>query len=166
VAREELFKYLETSKKVYIEKSDQYFQTEREVFSTVSSLHDKRENLFPDALYVITGGLFGSIIARKRNILVKVIAPLVCGLISFRIIFPQTSTNVFGFLDDAEKQNLPDVYTKQTELINQAEAFVKKTSETADESSKGFSDYLDKAKKTLGEYTGLNVDQSISNKKK
>lgn len=166
VAREQLFKYLELSKKAYIEKSEDYFQSEREVFSTVSSLHDKREQIFPDALYVITGGLFGSVFARKRNIVVKAFAPIVCGLISFRIFFPNTYSNVFGFLDKSEKENLPDIYAKQTELINKAEELVKKSSEAADDSSKQISSFFDNAKKTFGEYTGLKVDQTITNKKK
>lgn len=166
VAREQLFKYLELSKQVYIDKSEGYFQSEREVFSTVCSLHDKREQLFPDTLYVIAGGLFGSVFARKKNFVVKAIAPIVCGLISFRIFFPNTYSNVFGFLDKAEKEKLPDVYTRQTEFINKAEELVKKSAETADESSKQISGFFDNLKKTVGEYTGLNVDQTITSKKK
>lgn len=165
-AREELFKYLELSKNVYIEKSENYYATEREVLSTVSSLHDRREELFPNALYVITGGLFGSVLTRKRNILLRLVSPLVCGVISFRIFFPKTYNNLFGFLDSAEKKNLPEVYSKQTELINKVEELVKKTAESTDQSSREVSSALEKVKKTVGEYTGLNVDQVVTEKKK
>ena len=166
VAREELYKYLELSKNVYIDKSEQYFDTEREIFSTVSSLHDRREEFFPNALYVLTGGLFGSVLARKRNILLRFISPVVCGLVSFKIFFPKTFGNVFGYLDAAEKKNLPDVYSTQTELINKAEELVKQTSQTAESSSKEVSSFFDRARKTIGEYTGLNVDQVVSEKRK
>lgn len=166
IAREELFKYLEMSKQVYIDKSEDYFKTEREVTSTVSSLHDKRELLFPNALYVLTGGLFGSVLARKRNILFKFLFPAACGVISMKIFFPLTFENVFGFLDNAQKKNMPDVYAKQTELINKAEDMVKKTSESADMGSKEISGFFQNAKKSFGDYTGLNVDQTVSEKKK
>ena len=166
VAREELFNYFEKSKNVYIDKSDQYFQTERAVFSTMSSLHDRREEFFPNALYVLTGGLFGSVLARKRNLFVRFLSPVAFGLISFRFFFPSTFANVFGYLDAAERKNLPDVHNKQVELINRAEDLVKKTSESADTSTKEISSFFEKAKKTFGDYTGLNVDQTIIDKKK
>lgn len=166
VAREELLKYFDLSKQVYIDKSKEYFDTERKVMSTISSLHNKREELFPNALYVLTGGLFGSVLARKRNIFVKLISPLACGLISFRIFFPHTFDNTFGYLNEAEKESLPDVYTKQTELINKAEDLVKKTSESSEAGVKEISSFFGRAKSTIAEYTGLNVDQIISEKKK
>lgn len=166
LAREELLKYLEASKKVYIDKSNEYYRNEREVLSTVSSLHDKREQLFPDALYVLTGGLLGSVLARRRNVVVKILAPIACGLISFKFFFPNTSKNVFGYLENAEKANLPSVYEKQTELINKTEELVKKTSELPEEGSKEISGLFERTKKLIGEYTGLNVDQTITEKKK
>lgn len=166
VAREELLKYFDLSKQIYIEKSEEYFDTERKVTSTLSSLHNKREELFPNALYVLTGGLFGSVLARKRNILFKLVSPLACGVLSFKLFFPHTFDNVFGYLDKAERDNLPDVYTKQTDLINKAEDFVKKTSESSEAGVKEISSIFEKAKSTIAEYTGLNVDQIISEKKK
>lgn len=166
IAREELLKYLEASKKTYIDKSNEYFHTEREVLSTVSSLHDKREQLFPDALYVLTGGLLGSVFARKRNLLVRILAPFACGLISFRIFFPSTSKNVFGFVDNVEKTNFSSVYEKQTELINKTEDLIKKATELPEDGSKEVTSLFEKAKKLIGDYTGLNVDQSITEKKK
>ncbi|KAG0680984.1 hypothetical protein C6P42_004503 [Pichia californica] len=166
VAREELFKYLDLSKQVYIDKSKEYYDAERQVLSTASSLHDKREEFFPNSLYVLTGALFGTVLTRRRNFFFKIIAPIACGLVSFKIFFPITYTNVFGYLDNAEKEQLPDFYSKQTELINQTEDLVKKTSETAESSSKEISNYFEHAKKVIGEYTGLNIDQTITEKKK
>lgn len=166
IAREELFKYLDLSKQIYIDKSKEYYDVEREVLSTASSLHDRREEFFPNALYVLTGALFGSVLTRRRNILLKLITPVACGLISFKLFFPITYDNVFGYLDNAEKEKLPDFYSKQTELINQAEDLVKKTAETTDNGSKEISSWFETAKKTIGEYTGLNVDQTVSEKKK
>lgn len=166
VAREELLKYFDLSKQIYIEKSEIYFDTERKVTSTLSSLHNKREELFPNALYVLTGGLFGSVLARKRNIFLKLVSPLACGLLSFKLFFPYTFGNVFGYLDKAERDNLPDVYTTQTDLINKAEDLVKKTSESSEAGVKEISSFFEKTKSTIAEYTGLNVDQIISEKKK
>lgn len=165
LGREQLFKYLELSKKVYIDQSDKYFKAEREVSSTVSSLHDKREEYFPNALYVLTGGLFGSVLARNRNILLRIASPLACGLVSLKFFFPLTFANIFGYLDNAQKENLPDIYNKQTQLINQAEDLVKKTADTAESSSKEVSTFFSKAKKSFGDFTGLNVDQTITSKK-
>lgn len=165
LAREQLQTVLEKSKQVYIEQSDKYFKSEREVSSTISGLHDKTEELFPNALYVITGGLFGSIIARKKNFLFRIISPTVFGLASFNYFFPSTFNNVFGFLDNAEKTSLPDVYAKQTEIINQAEELVKKTQETAENSTKEVTGYFSKMKKSIGYWTGMNVDQTVSDKK-
>ena len=165
-AREELYKYFELSKKYYIEKSEQYFKAEREVFSTASSLHDRREELFPDALYVITGGLFGSVLARKKNILIRVLAPVATGLLSFKLFFPKTFNNVFGFLENVEKEKLPAVHTKQVEFAEKSEELVKSTSSTIVESSKEVEGFLAKVKRSIGEYTGLNVDQIITEKKK
>ncbi|GMM28182.1 Mic26 protein [Martiniozyma asiatica (nom. inval.)] len=164
-AREELESYFEKSKQLYISQSDKYYSTEREVTSTLSSLHDKRETLFPNGLYVLTGFLFGSVVARKRGLFVKTISPVAFGLTSFKIFLPNTFDLTFGFVHQKERENLPDVYNKQVEIINKAEELMNKSSQLAQEQEKSFWSYFQNGKKFVADWTGLNVDQVVSGKK-
>ncbi|ODV85681.1 hypothetical protein CANARDRAFT_7059 [[Candida] arabinofermentans NRRL YB-2248] len=166
VARLQLIEYLNLAKSKYIEQSDSYYKTERQVTDTLSSLHDKREELFPNSLYILTGFMSGMVISRRRNILMKATAPIACGLLAFKIFLPSTFSNTFDFLKKLEKKNLPGLHSKQEELINKTETLIKETESMSKETEVVVSDYYEKAKRLVGDYTGLNVDQHVSNKSK
>lgn len=165
-ARLELIKYLEASKEVYITQSQKYFEAEREINSTLSSLHDRREALLPNGLYVLTGGILGSIVTRRSNIVARLVSPLVFGLASFKYFMPLTFERTFNFASEVEKSKLPSVYETQTALINKADDLVKHTSELAESQQKSASSFFESAKTFIGDWTGLNVDQSVTEKKK
>lgn len=165
-ARLQLIKYLEASKDAYITHSQRYFETEREINSTISSLHDRREELFPNAIYILTGGILGSIITRRSNILFRLVSPIALGAISFKYFMPLTFERTFNFASDVEKNNLPSVYQKQTELINKADELVKQTNELAETQQKSVNSFFESTKKFIGDWTGLKVDQSVTEKKK
>ncbi|GME85749.1 unnamed protein product [Ambrosiozyma monospora] len=165
-ARIQLSHYLEESKKLYLNGSNKYFEAERKVTGTLSSLHDKREELFPNSLYVLTGLLSGLVLSRRKNILARVTFPLFTGLIAFKVFLPSTFANTFSWLDGVEQAKLPSVYSTQTALIKGTESLVKETENLTAANAKKVNEYYESAKLTVNEYTGLNVDQEISNKKK
>lgn len=165
-ARLQLIKYLEVSKDVYITQSQRYFETEREINSTISSLHDRREDLLPNAIYVLTGGILGSVVTRRSNILLRLVSPLVFGVVSFKYFMPLTFERTFTFASDIEKSKLPNVYQTQTDMINKADDLVKQTSELAEAQQKSVNSFFNSAKKFIGDWSGLKVDQIVTEKKK
>lgn len=165
-ARTQLQVYLDKSKEAYITQSQKYFEAEREVNKTIANLHDRREDLLPNAIYIITGSLLGSIVTRRSNVFLKVAAPVAFGVASFKYFMPLTFDRTFSFASDIQKEQLPTVYQKQNELINKADELVKQTTELAESQQNSVHSFLNSTKRTIAEWTGLNIDQVVTEKKK
>ncbi|KAH3664170.1 hypothetical protein OGAPHI_004884 [Ogataea philodendri] len=165
-ARLQLIEYLDLAKEKYVEQSEQYYKVERQVTDTLSSLHDKREELFPNSLYVLTGFLTGVVFTRRSNILVRATVPLVCGVTAFRVFLPSTFANVSSWFDLYQKKTQPDLWTKKQELYNKAGKLIEDTDKATTETEAVVTNYLEDLKKKVGTYAGLNVEQKVSEKKK
>ncbi|OUM51002.1 hypothetical protein BVG19_g83 [[Candida] boidinii] len=165
-ARELLVEYLKAAENNYSEASQQYFEAERKITDTLSSLHDKREKLFPDSLYVVAGTLAGSIFARRRNILVRATLPIAFGLVSFKYFLPSTFENTFGFIWSLEQKNAPALAETQIQLVQKTDDLLRETEKLTNDSTDSILGAIQKSKKYIAEMTGLNIDQEISEKKK
>ncbi|QPG76574.1 hypothetical protein FOA43_003965 [Brettanomyces nanus] len=157
--------YLEAVRRCYIEKSDAYFRKERQVTDTITSLHDKTELLWPNSIYILTGFMTGLVLTRKRNILLRATVPLACGLVAFSAFMPATFNKTASWLSGVEEHKLPDVYRKQAKIIEKTEDLVQRSESLKQENEKIVSKYYQKTRKTIGDMTGLTVDEPVTDKK-
>ncbi|KAK3329668.1 apolipo protein O-domain-containing protein [Apodospora peruviana] len=77
------------------------FDLEQSFTSTIASLAPPRESnekLMPGLIYVLVGGMAGSIVARNRNILLRASMPLALGVGVAWTVIPVTMTNVSALL--------------------------------------------------------------------
>lgn len=93
--------------------SQRYYAAEESVLSTMTSLHDKREDLVPGAIYVVVGWLAGSVVARRRGPLARGTLPLVGATVAFRYFLPNTFSNTTLFVWRWEQQAVPQVAAGQ-----------------------------------------------------
>lgn len=164
-ARLALDEYRAQVKQWYVKTSEDYFRKERQFTDTLSSLHDKREPLWPNTLYILTGGFSGVILARKSNVFVRATVPFIFGLTAFKLFMPSTFDRTSAYLSGLEKAKLPDVYDKQQELYKKTGELVKQTGVFKSENEKKANEYYDKTRKRFADMTGLKVDEPITDKK-
>ncbi|KAJ9107177.1 hypothetical protein QFC19_002837 [Naganishia cerealis] len=74
-----------------------------------SSVLPKDEPLTPGILYIGVAGLAGSVLARNRNILVRLLLPPTLLVASSPYFLPQTSANVRAYLSQVEDKHFPDL---------------------------------------------------------
>lgn len=173
-AIQETFKYLrekycngfEVLTDNYFKAADVYHEKEDKVSSSIANLHDRREDLLPNAIYIVAGGLAGSIIARRKNIVVRGLLPVVMGLASFKLFLPETFRNTVNFANQLERENLPQVAETQSKMVSKAEEAYQQTHLSVENSSKKAASLLERCKSYIVEYTGLNLNQTVAERKK
>lgn len=131
---------------------------ERAVTSTMLQLHNKLEDLFPNAVYVIIAGLAGNIAGRRHGIAAKVVYPTVFATAAFAYFLPKTFTNTKNYLWEVEQQKLPAVAAKQKELANLAEDLVNDVEKGADDTKQWLSSTVHGLRQKVADVTGLNID--------
>lgn len=141
-----------------------YIELERSVTNTFSELHDKREDLLPNSIYIIVAGLSGNIIARNRGPVTRFIVPTVLGLASFKYFLPHTFSNTFGLLWKVEQRTLPQIAEQQASAYEKATSLVKGVEQTAVLSLAKVSLGIDSARKTLASAAGLSIDEEVTKK--
>ncbi|ODV76963.1 uncharacterized protein CANTADRAFT_23805 [Suhomyces tanzawaensis NRRL Y-17324] len=141
-----------------------YNNTERQVTTTVSALHDKHEDLLPNSIYIVVAALSGNIAARQRGILAKAVFPVALGLASFKYFLPQTFANTTSFLWKLEQQKLPHIAEQQEYAVIKAGDLVQSIESTAQAGKKSFEDKAQSLKKSIADATGLNIDEEVSKK--
>lgn len=141
-----------------------YNKTERQITDTVSELHDKNEDLFPNSAYILIGGLTGTVFARQRSILAKITFPLVLGMASFKYFLPQTFTSTLNFVWKWEKTRLPELANQQQLLVQRSEDLVSNIEHTGVEGSKKLGHWLESLSYNIKKYSGLNIDQDATKK--
>ncbi|KAI8056360.1 apolipo protein O-domain-containing protein [Thamnidium elegans] len=99
-------------------------QLENDVTSNIESTIDKDEEIFPNALYIGVAALAGTIIARKRNIVLRFLTSSTLAIGTSYYLLPKTSHNVQAQLEKAEK-NYPHVLAVH-EKINESVFGVRK----------------------------------------
>ncbi|CAI2184347.1 751_t:CDS:2 [Funneliformis geosporum] len=73
---------------------NKWITIEQNTEKTIKEIIAPNERLMPEALYVTVAGLAGTIIARNRNILLRIATPLVFTIASSYYFLPQTSQNI------------------------------------------------------------------------
>ncbi|KAJ8146525.1 hypothetical protein OXX80_002238 [Metschnikowia pulcherrima] len=145
-------------------KKHAVFETERKVTGTVAALHNKREDLFPNSIYIIIAGLSGNILARNRNIVARAVYPVALGVAAFSYFLPQTFRNTRDFVWAAEQRALPEVAKQQVAAFEQANGFVHSVEETAASSQQKVHSGLESLRRSISKITGLNIDEEVSKK--
>ena len=165
VTRIYLQKGFSALRRSYVEQTDQYFRKERQTMRTISSLHDKREQLWPNTLYILTGFLTGVVFTRRSSFILKGISPVVCGITAYAIFMPSTFKRSSRYILGLEKNKLPGVYDKQAELASTTEELIQQSRKLKEENIKLVNSYYDRTRKSIGDAAGLSVDVPISDKK-
>lgn len=141
-----------------------YYDTEREITSTVGGLHEKTEDLLPNSIYVLIAGLSGNIFARQRGVFAKLTFPLVFGFASFKYFLPQTFSNTMNYVWNLEKKSLPELADKQEKMVSLAGNIAQKIGETTDSSKKAIESSVSSLRKSIANATGLTLDEEVTKK--
>lgn len=141
-----------------------YHTTERKVSSTVSELHDKSEDLMPNAVYIFIAGLSGTIMARQRGLFAKATFPIILGIGSFKYFLPNTFASTFNFIWKLEQQKIPEIAKRQESLVTKSGELVTRLEQATESSQKSVDSSLESLKRSIKKYTGLNVDEDVSKK--
>lgn len=78
-----------------------------------------KEPVLPNAIYILTAGLTGSILVCNRNIAVRFVTPLVFGGVATQYFMPRTFDNLMNQYDEFEVENVPEVFARRQELLRQ-----------------------------------------------
>ncbi|GMM32926.1 Mic26 protein [Saccharomycopsis crataegensis] len=140
-----------------------YYDLEHHVTGTVAKLHDRREDLLPGGLYIVTGILTGSIIARRRGPVARVLLPAVVGLAVFRWTLPITFANTTGFVYHLEQQNVPAVANAQDSIVSGVERSIEAVESTTSSTIKSVDSAIECTKNYIASITGLNIGQNKKN---
>lgn len=162
--REQLNKSIENGRDWLENGKSQYLEKERQVTSTLSSLHHRQEDLFPNSIYVLIGGLTGQIVARQRGILARFVTPLAFGVASFWWFLPETFKNTSRFVWKVEQRTLPEFSQHQVSAYEKAEKFVSDVEKKAAESQQSVSSSAESLKRKFANLTGLNLDEEVLKK--
>lgn len=141
-----------------------YNETERQVTNTVSGLHNKTEDLLPNSLYILVAVLTGTIAARTRGVIAKVVFPTVFGLASFKYFLPKTFENTTGFVWKLEEENVPQIAAHQKFAYNSALDLAHKIEENTETGKKSIENSVHSLRKSIADITGLNIDEEVSKK--
>ncbi|SCU99391.1 LADA_0H19482g1_1 [Lachancea dasiensis] len=140
------------------EKSAKYYSHEKRLTTTIANLHsDPREDLLPGLTYSVVAAMSGSILARNRNILARLTAPLALGTICFSYVLPVTSSNSFSLLFDLEKQAFPEFTKKQLVFYDKCKTVLHSTVSATEASKNAVLGSFAKTTSFVREWTGLNV---------
>lgn len=159
-ARESLFSAYSASVDYVNSGYTKYYNTEQKVTTTVSELHDKSEDLMPNAVYVFIAALSGNIMARQRGIMAKAVFPVVLGLGSFKYFLPKTFSSTMAFVWRLEQQKVPEIAKQQEQLVTKLGELVGKLEKTGEASREKVSGGLEKAREVVSKYTGLNFEDA------
>jgi len=99
---------------------DKWVGFERRVEREVKSVLPKDEPLTPGILYIGVAGLAGSVIARNRNIVARLILPPALFLAASPYFLPKTSHNVRQYLARIEDAHFPELARQHDELVRSA----------------------------------------------
>lgn len=157
--------FIDRARKSYVKHSNNYFRKERQAMDSLSSLHDRTEPFWPNSIYILTGLMTGLVFTRKSNVFMKTLAPVVCGIAAFDIFMPNTFKNTGKRLLGIEKEKLPTIYNKQSDVQEHTASLIKKSIELKNENQKNASIYYEKTRQKIGKAAGLKVDEPVTDKK-
>ncbi|BFZ58336.1 hypothetical protein PYCC9005_005398 [Savitreella phatthalungensis] len=116
------------------------------------------EPLLPNALYVAVAGMTGSIMARRRNVLVRLTLPAALFVGSAYWLLPQTTRNVADVIGGVEKQYAPKEFQKAHAQTNKALTdLVKKSQELAQDATHVVDGAVGSSKKAFEDVSGIKL---------
>ncbi|KAG0198856.1 hypothetical protein BGX28_007769 [Mortierella sp. GBA30] len=87
---------------------------EKEAESSIKSVLVKEEEVMPAALYVIVAGFAGSIVASRRNILLRFLTPVAFSAMAFGYFFPASSNRLIAQANQSDfSKYIPQDLQKQ-----------------------------------------------------
>lgn len=131
-----------------------YREGERNASQVLASLKSEKEDLLPRSIYVLVAGLSGSIFARKRNFLVRAVAPWVFGGVAFNYFLPETFDNTRKLLWRYEQEQLPTLAKKHEDTYEQAGNLSKQTVDFYQSSEKQVTSSVKSLRQSIREWTG------------
>lgn len=140
------------------------YEKDRQVSSTIRSLHHRSEDLMPNSIYIAIAALTGQIIARNRNIVVRAFLPLGLGIGAFQYFLPKTFAHTASFLWKAEQKALPGLASTQGAAVEQAEKLVQSIEQTAVKGKESYINGVESVKNKVFRFTGLNLNEDVTDK--
>lgn len=154
-----------TSTEEYLnDGKERAYQTERQVTSTVSSLHNKSEDLLPNSIYIVIAALSGSIIARRRGVVARAFLPVALGLGAFKYLLPQTFANTSAFLWKVEQRSFPELADTQTAAVKRAEDLAVLVEQSALAGQQKVTSGVESLRRKISQVTGLTIDEDVLKK--
>ncbi|KAK9233926.1 apolipo protein O-domain-containing protein [Lipomyces kononenkoae] len=144
---------------------ERYLAAESTVTTTVSELKSENEALFPGAIYVLVATLTGSIVARKRNVVLRgLLVPSAFGVAAFAYFLPTTYTNVGNLIWKFELI-APAVANAHVKTKNAITDFVETVHKFRTDSRAKVEDAVRKTRQALKKNTGLLITEEDEKKK-
>ncbi|KAK9263978.1 apolipo protein O-domain-containing protein [Lipomyces tetrasporus] len=144
---------------------EKYLSAESTVTTTVSELKSEHEPLLPGAIYVLVATLTGSIVARKRNVVVRgLLVPGAFGIAAFAYFLPTTYGNVGNLIWKFEVM-VPAVADAHMKTTNAITGFVESVNKFRKDSRAAIDDAVRKSRRAVKETTGLLVAEENEKKK-
>lgn len=140
------------------------YEAERKVTGTMSALHNKREDLLPNSIYIVIAGLSGTILARQRGIIARTVLPVAFGLASFKYFLPETFGNTMGFAWKVEQRTVPELANGQVMALEKAGDLVHLMEQTAKSGQEKVHAGVETLRRKISTVTGLNIDEEVSKK--
>ncbi|KAF9207789.1 hypothetical protein BGZ59_010969 [Podila verticillata] len=111
--------------------TDKVVDIEKEAETTIKSVLVKEEEVMPAALYVVVAGFAGSIVASRRNILLRFLSPVAFSAMAFGYFFPASSNRL---IEQANRSDLAkyipsDLQKQFQELSGKSESKLKEAVE-------------------------------------
>ncbi|PRT55943.1 MICOS subunit MIC26 [Wickerhamiella sorbophila] len=150
----------DVTQKVEAKSSDlfsRYIQGERGLTQTIASLKAPGEDVLPNAIYILIGGLSGSIFARRSNVFVRGLAPVVVGVGAFAYFMPQTFANTRDLAWREEKEHLPQLAEAHAAAEKQVAELKNSAIDAANKSESKLRAGVNKARKVFKDWTGVNL---------
>jgi organizing structure protein 2 len=156
IGRKWLHGQMEVAQKQVDERLERYLRVEKDVTSTVASLRADNEDILPGGIYVLISTLTGSILARRRGILIRATAPVLFGLGAFRYFLPGTYRNTGALIWSFEQRSpaVADAHLKVEAQINDLSSGVQSVLETGQSSLESG---VHKTREFIADTTGLQV---------
>lgn len=163
-AREGLLNTWNTIESYVNDSKNTIYDTERQVSSTVRSLHHRSEDLLPSSIYIAIAALTGQIFTRNRNIVARAIVPIGFGLGAFKYFLPQTFAHTASFVWKAEQKALPGLASSQGAAVAQAEKLVETLENTAVKGQETYHNSVEALRTKVIKFTGLNLNEEVTDK--
>jgi len=134
---------------------------EHAVEHRVKALIAPDEPLTPALLYVGVASLSGSILARNRSVLTRVLLPPTFLLASFKYFLPKTTHNVSAYAGSLEEEHFPSLAQKHAVAIAHSQMTWERVRAAGISGRDKVQDGLGSAARKVQELTGLKVHETL-----